>query len=202
MTNVEALKNLYTALGGNAADVADAVTNVDVLNVIAGFLGGEGNATSISEAIENIVPVAPTGDGTVETLKGLIERTATKIVIPIGTKSIGRMVFYQYGELNPAATLTSVTIPNTVKTIGDFAFSQCTGLTSVTIPNSVTSIGMSAFGGCSNLTSVTIGNGIEDIQGLAFQNDASIETITINKPESSVSGAPWGATNATVVWTG
>ena len=44
--------------------------------------------------------------------------------------------------------LTSVTIPNSVKSIWDYAFSGCSGLTSVTIPNSVTSIGQGAFGDC------------------------------------------------------
>ncbi len=44
-------------------------------------------------------------------------------------------------RLNDCCCLTSVTIPNSVTSIGDEAFSDCTGLTSVTIPNSVTSIG-------------------------------------------------------------
>jgi len=45
--------------------------------------------------------------------------------------------------------LTSVTIPNSVTSIGDYAFSWCSGLTSFTIPNSVTSIGREAFRSCS-----------------------------------------------------
>jgi hypothetical protein len=48
-----------------------------------------------------------------------------------------------------------VTIPNSVTSIGDEAFSYCTGLTSITIPNRVTSIGRDAFFGCTGLTSVT-----------------------------------------------
>ena len=51
--------------------------------------------------------------------------------------------------------LTSVTIPNSVRSIGDNTFYNCSGLTSVTIPNSVSSIGFSAFNGCSGLTSIT-----------------------------------------------
>ena len=54
--------------------------------------------------------------------------------------------------------LTSVTIPNSVTSIGDCVFSGCTGLTTMTIPNSVTTIGYSAFSVCSGLTSVTIPN--------------------------------------------
>ena len=50
--------------------------------------------------------------------------------------------------------MTSVTIPNSVITIGEYAFCVCTGLTSITIPNSVTTIGEYAFSECSGLTSV------------------------------------------------
>ena len=49
-----------------------------------------------------------------------------------------------------------MTIPNSVTSIGSYAFCRCSRLTSVTIPNSVTSIGNYAFNGCSNLTSVTV----------------------------------------------
>ena len=51
-------------------------------------------------------------------------------------------------------SLTSITIPNSVTSIGGRAFSNCTGLTSVTIPNSVTSIGGGAFRDCNRLTSI------------------------------------------------
>jgi hypothetical protein len=51
--------------------------------------------------------------------------------------------------------LTSVTIPNSVTSIGGNAFLNCTSLTSVTIPNSVTNIGNYAFNGCNSLTSIT-----------------------------------------------
>ena len=53
-------------------------------------------------------------------------------------------------------------------------------MTSVTIPNSVTSIGNYAFSGCSGLTSVTIGNGINNIYGLAFASCPELTDVTCN----------------------
>ena len=52
--------------------------------------------------------------------------------------------------------LTSVTIPDTVTSIGNYAFRNCTGLTEITIPDGVTSIGEGAFAGCNGLTRITI----------------------------------------------
>ena len=66
------------------------------------------------------------------------------------------------------SSLTSVTIPNSVTSIGDGAFDRCSSLTSVTIPNSVTSIGDGAFNNCSSLTSVTIPDGVTSIGYRAF----------------------------------
>ena len=75
--------------------------------------------------------------------------------------------------------LTSVTIPNSVTSIGDSAFSGCTGLTSVTIGNSVTSIGNSAFYGCTGLTSILIPN-VTSIGSSAFSNCSSLASVTIS----------------------
>ena len=64
--------------------------------------------------------------------------------------------------------LTSVTIGDSVTTIGERAFYNCSDLTSVSIGNSVTSIGDYVFYGCYSLTSVTIGNSITSIGDYAF----------------------------------
>ena len=64
--------------------------------------------------------------------------------------------------------MTSVTIPDSVTSIGDYTFFNCPGLTSVTIPDSVTSIGDWAFAYCSFLNSVTIPDGVINIGEYAF----------------------------------
>ena len=73
----------------------------------------------------------------------------------------------------------SLTIPNSVATIGSGAFTGCTGLTSVIIGNSVTSIGWSAFSDCTGLTSVIIGDSVTEIGAGAFKNCSGMTSITI-----------------------
>ena len=73
MTNVEALKLLYTALGGTASNVADASTIVEVLNAIAAKYEGEDDATLNPEAIANIAVVA----GSIAPAPTLQDKTVT-----------------------------------------------------------------------------------------------------------------------------
>ena len=74
-------------------------------------------------------------------------------------------------------SLESVTLGNSITSIGNGAFSECL-LTSITIPNSVTSIGSSAFENCYRLSSVTLGSNITSIGGGAFSGCFAITSVT------------------------
>ena len=82
--------------------------------------------------------------------------------------------------------LISVTMPDTVTSIGGFAFSNCTGLTNVTIGNGVTSIGNRAFQGCRSLTSITIPDSVTSIGDRAFNSCSSLSSITIPDSVTSI----------------
>lgn len=209
MTNVEALKALYVALGGTAADVADATTIVGVLNTIAAKYEGKDDATTNSEGIENITAVldniipepapksennakfaaTPTAFTTASNLKS--------IDIPDGVTSLGKNAFAYY------TALKTITIPNSVTSIATNAFGNCTSLASIEIPDSVTSIGSVAFQYCTALKTVNIPSSVTSIGNSAFTNCTALETITIDKPEGSITGAPWGAPETTqIIWNG
>ena len=83
-------------------------------------------------------------------------------------------------------TATSFTIPNSVTSIGEWAFSNCSNLTSVTIGDSVTNINFHAFDSCSNLTSVTIGSSVTSIGDYAFSNCSNLTSVAIGDSVTSI----------------
>jgi len=97
---------------------------------------------------------------------------AGSYTIPNSVTSIGN------GAFSYCQILTSVTIPNSVIIIGKQAFDRC-GLTSVTIPNSVTTIGGGAFNYCTRLSNVTIGNSVTTIGNGALYYCTSLASVTI-----------------------
>ena len=104
----------------------------------------------------------------------------TSITIPDSVTSIGERAF------NGCAGLTSVTISNGVTSIGERAFSGCDSLTSITIPDSVTSIGNYAFGWCSGLTSIVIPNSVTSIGDYAFYLCRGLISVTIGSGVTSI----------------
>ena len=108
-------------------------------------------------------------------------------------KTFGNACFYSCG-------LTSFDIPAGTTVIPASMFYNCVALAQVTIPDSVTTIGGYAFGRNYALKSITIPANVTTIYSNAFLYCSGI-TITIQKAENSISGSPWSASNATIIWT-
>jgi len=75
--------------------------------------------------------------------------------------------------------IVSVSIPNSVRTIGDSAFHSCGSLMSVMIPNSVTFIGNHAFASCVNLANLTIGSSVTTIGDFAFSRCPALSKVIL-----------------------
>lgn len=98
----------------------------------------------------------------------------TNLVIPEDVAVISAFAF-----CDMPTNITKVTIADSITTIGNYAFSGCSGLTSVSIGDSVTSIGAVAFKGCTNLTSIDIPDSVTSIGEQAFFNCENLASVKL-----------------------
>ena len=151
------IPNSVTTIGSNAFSYCEGLTSITIPNSVTSigdyaFLECTG-LTSINVAEDNLNYASVDG--------------------VLYNKDKNTLIMYPQGKTG------SITIPNSVTSIRNYAFDGCTGLTSVTIPNSVTSIGESAFSGCTGLTSITIGNGVTSIGEAAFLECTGLTSMTV-----------------------
>lgn len=110
--------------------------------------------------------------------------------------AIDQNAFYEY------ASLTGVTVPNTLITIYPQAFLRCTSLTNVNLGNSVMNLGYDAFGGCSNLTSIVIPASTTSVDVHAFWGCtrlAEINVAPLNSVYGSLDGVLFDKSQTTLV---
>ena len=139
--------------------------NVDDVDVASVEIGGVYYRLTAQGHVAEVIAGAQKYYGNVK-----IPATVKYKGITYSVTSIGMNAFWGCKEL------TSITLPNSIITIGDYAFIDA-GLTSLTIPGSVTSIGEYAFTGCNNLSTVTIEDGVTNIGERAFMSCEKLETV-------------------------
>ena len=179
--------------------IKTVVINEGVTNISAGaFKDCEVlSSVTISSSVTDI------GGGAFYGCSGL-----TELTIPAGVEYIGSEAFFcdnlkilnynavnckkdsistNYGRNNFGwATIETLNIGDSVKSIPDFAFSLCRMLTEVTIPESVTSIGAYAFTSCESLVSVHIPENVTSIGEFAFQACSSLDGVIIPQSVTSI----------------
>lgn len=96
-----------------------------------------------------------------------------RYVVPNTVVTIDEKAFYQ------CSRLTEIVLPNSLVTIGNYAFYGCTSLTDINIPKSVKYIGNSAFYECSKITEIILPNSLKYLGNLAFYNCSSVTNLTI-----------------------
>ena len=177
-----------TSIGNNAFNYCYSLTSVtigdSVTSIADSVFSGCSSLTNLRVDTNN-PNYSSSDDGKILYNKGktkLIAYPSATGDVTIGNSvtSIGEYAFRECSKL------TNVTIPDSVTSIGKGAFRECSKLTSVVIPDSVTSIGTSAFYECSSLTSVVIPDSVTSIDYGAFSDCSSLTNVVIPDSVTSI----------------
>ena len=149
------IPNSVKSIGGSAFYDCSSLTSVAIPNSVTSidqnpFAGCTGLTSIIVEEGNSKYDSRNNCNAIIQTSINTLIAGCQNTIIPNSVTSIGQYAF------NYCHNLTSITIPNCVMSIGQYAFRGCTGLSSVTIPKKVTSIGSHVFEGCTALTSIIV----------------------------------------------
>ena len=177
LTSIE-IPNSVTSIGQIAFENCTNLTDVVIGNSVTSI--GNDAFADCSSLTSIVVDPGNTKYDSRNGCNAIIETDSNTLIfgcgntiIPNSVTSIGDWAFAD------CSSLTNIQIPNSVTSIGQSAFKSCTNLTDVVIGNSVTSIGQSAFKSCTNLTDVVIGNNVTSIGDDAFRSCESLTSIQI-----------------------
>ena len=144
------------------------------------------NLSSI--VVENGNPIYDSRDNCnaiIETASNTLFKGCVNTTIPNTITSIGDYAFDNVFIFR-SDNPASIVIPNSVKSIGNAAFRDCTTLASVVLSEGLTSIGQFAFYGCYDLASITLPNSMTDIGDYAFSRCSSFKSVVIPDGVTSV----------------
>ena len=181
---------LFAAMLNASVAWADTWTDPDtgytwtytISNGEASMGGGSSDSTAIPTSTRGAINIPSTLGGYPVTRIGdyaFVHCGVSSVTIPDSVTSIGAEAF------EGCSGLTSVILPDSVTSIGSGAFNYCSGLTCVTIPNKVTSIGSWVFANCGGLAGMKIPINVTSIGNQAFYNCIGLTDLEI--PESVMS---------------
>ncbi|MCL2064469.1 MAG: choice-of-anchor D domain-containing protein [Candidatus Cloacimonetes bacterium] len=204
LTSID-IPDSVTSIGQQAFYGCTSLTSIDIPNSVTSI--GQQAFWGCTSLISIDIP------NSVTSIDGHAFRNCTSLAsvsIGNGVTSVGSTVFSgspvthfsvnsdaAVGLLSGSSTLTSVIFGDSVTSIGDWAFTDCTGLTSIDIPNSVTSIGQQAFWGCTGLTSIDIPDSVVSIGLSAFSYCTSLTSVSIGNGVASVGGSVFSGSPVT-----
>ena len=137
-----------TSIGGSAFESCSSLTSITIPNSVTSI--GDYAFSDCS----SLTSVTLTGS----TIESFCQSITNKLLLDVGVGGSRKI------EVNDQE-ITDLIIPNSVTSIGSYAFSWCSSLTSITIPNSVTSIGERAFCQCFSLEYLSIPNSVKYADG-------------------------------------
>ena len=117
---------------------------------------------------------------------GIIDRTIQTVVIPKWLSAIGLNAFANCSKLVNVRFETDTDGYSALTLIREYAFQWCTSLSKITLPNSVETIGTSAFKRCTSLTAITLPASIQYVYEKAFQYCASLNTVTFKETPKQI----------------
>lgn len=194
-TELKSVADAIRAKSGATGQLAFPAGFITAVESIQSGGGGGAKEPYIEETYDsngNLIDVNLVGYTTIRPYAFYYCQKLSLTSLPSGITRIGDFAFQSCTNL----ALTS--LPSGLTSVGNYTFYGCQKLSLTSLPRGITSIGGNAFSKCTGLTSITLHSKPNSIASNAFNYCTNLKTINVPWASGEVSGAPWGATNATI----
>ncbi|MGN0654058.1 MAG: leucine-rich repeat protein, partial [Oscillospiraceae bacterium] len=179
--------NSVTSIGSDAFRNCTGLTNITIPDSVTSIGGGAfSGCTGLTQITWNAESVSDFDYSSNVFYNAGTAGDGIEVIFGDNVKNIPSYAFY-VSNSSYTPNIKSVTIGNSVTSIGSDAFRNCTGLTSITIPDSVTSIGGSAFSGCDSLQTVYVYSNNLSLNGCGLNSTVEIHAHVGSSAQSFAS---------------